>query len=574
MKFSSIFIPTLREAPGEAEVVSHALMLRAGMIQKVAAGIYNYLPLGLRVVRKVEKIIREEINAVGGSELLMPAITPAELWMESGRWAKYGKELLRMKDRHDREFCFGPTHEEVITDIVRKHVRSYRQLPLTLYQIQTKFRDEIRPRFGLMRGREFIMKDAYSFHATPESLDETYRDMHAAYCKIFERCMLDYTLVEADTGAIGGSESHEFMVLAETGEDMVLHCPACGYGANVEKAETGPLPRPEKESKEKSMEEVATPGAHTVEEVSTFLQMPVERIIKTLILETDQEYVAVLVRGDRELNEVKVKNYLGCTHLQMASAEKIQQVTGGPVGFSGPVGLKEIRVLADRSVEGIVNGVTGANREDAHFVNVNEGKDFTVADRGDFCLAGKGDPCVSCGKPLTVYRGIEVGHIFKLGIKYSEPMKCLFLDENQQEKPMIMGCYGLGVGRTAAAAIEQSHDERGIIWPAPIAPFEVSVIPLNPNDAAVNEAAESLYGTLKEKEVDAVLDDRNERAGIKFKDHELIGMPYHLIVGNRSLEKGNVEIGVRKTGEKIEVGKEDAVDKLLQFLRSHLQAPR
>ncbi|HPR65031.1 MAG TPA: proline--tRNA ligase [Thermoanaerobaculia bacterium] len=567
MKYSRFFIPTLREAPAEAEVVSHGLMLRAGMIQKVAAGIYDYLPLGLRSIKKLEAIIREEMNGIGGAELLMPAISPSELWVESGRWFQYGKELLRMQDRHDREFCFGPTHEEVITDIVRKHVRSYRQLPITLYQIQTKFRDEIRPRFGLMRGREFIMKDAYSFHATRESLDETYQDMHRAYCRIFERCRLDYTRVEADTGSIGGSESHEFMVLAGTGEDVVFHCPSCGYGANAEKAETAGIGVPlAPHSKNQAVQEVPTPGVHTVEEVAAFLNVPLTEIIKTLILETDREFVAVLIRGDREVNEIKVKNYLGCSHIQMAGPDKIEKLTGGPVGFSGPVGLKGVRILADLSLEGMKDGVSGGNRLDTHLLHVDLERDVSIEDWADFRMAAEGDPCPRCGASLTMFRGIEVGHIFKLGTKYSEPMKCLFLDEAQQEQSMIMGCYGLGVGRTVAAAIEQSHDEKGIVWPIPLAPFVTTVLPLNPNDSSVADRAEKYYQDLQARGMDALHDDRNERAGIKFHDAELMGIPFQLIVGSRGLERETVEIGIRKTGEKIEVHQNDAIQKISELI--------
>jgi len=568
MRWSQTFIHTLRQEPADAEVVSHRLMARAGFISKLAAGIYNYLPLGWRSLQKLQTIIREEMTRAGSTELVMPAIQPAELWQESGRWAMYGPELLRLQDRHGRGFCFGPTHEEVITDIVRRLVSSYRQLPANLYQIQTKFRDEIRPRFGLMRGREFIMKDAYSFHASTEDLELAYRAMEVAYCRIFERCGLRYTQVEADTGNIGGSESHEFMVLASTGEDAVIACPDCAYGANAEKAATGPLATAPAWPLDRPAEPraVDTPDLRTVEEVAVFLGLAPAHLIKTLIFETDQDLVAALIRGDREVNEVKLKNVLGCTHLQLASADKIEQVTGGPQGFSGPAGLTGIRFVADPTVMALDIAATGANRIDTHLVGVVPGRDFTAQVVADIKLARAGDPCPRCAQALVERRGIEVGHIFKLGTKYSEPMGCRFLDAEGAEHPMIMGCYGLGVGRTLAAAVEQSHDERGIVWPLPLAPYEVVLALLNPDREAVTEVADQLYRGLEDADVEVLYDDRPERPGVKFNDLDLIGFPLRVVVGQKGLAKGEVELSLRRDGVKRMVPVADAVAAVVQTL--------
>jgi prolyl-tRNA synthetase len=552
MRWSQTFIHTLRQDPSDAEVVSHRLMTRAGLINKLAAGIYNYLPLGWRSLAKLETIIREEMETAGSAELVLPAVQPAELWQESGRWFEYGPELLRMNDRHDREFCFGPTHEEVITDIVRRTVTSYRQLPVNLFQIQTKFRDEIRPRFGLMRGREFIMKDAYSFHVDADDLDLAYRAMEAAYCRVFERCGLGYTQVEADTGNIGGSESHEFMVLADTGEDAILSCPACSYGANVEKAVAGPvsdappwpLAAPEKPEK------VHTPDMRSIDEVAAFLGVDPAHLIKTLIFETDREFAAVLMRGDLEVNEVKLKNALGCTHLQLASEVKIEDITGGPQGFSGPVGLTGVRILADPTVMGLTTAATGANSADSHLLGVVPGRDFEPSLVADVRLAAPGDPCPKCGEPMIEKRGIEVGHIFKLGTKYSMSMNCKFQDADGNEHPMIMGCYGLGVSRTIAAAVEQNHDDKGIIWPLPLAPFEVILVVLNSDKEAVVEAASAIYDDLRKAGVDVLFDDRPERPGVKFNDMDLIGFPVRVVLGQRGLDNGEAEVSLRKDGEK------------------------
>jgi prolyl-tRNA synthetase len=573
MRWTQTFIHTLRQDPSDAEVVSHRLMTRAALISKVAAGIYNYLPLGWRSLSKLQVIIREEMERAGSAELVMPAIQPSELWQESKRWFEYGPELLRMKDRHEREFCFGPTHEEVITDMVRRAVTSYRQLPVNLFQIQTKFRDEIRPRFGLMRGREFIMKDAYTFHADADDLDLAYRAMEQAYCRVFERCGLGYTQVEADTGNIGGSESHEFMVLAETGEDAILSCPECHYGANVEKAEAGPLtPAPEWPlDRPEKPQTIDTPEMRSVEEVAEFLGISPSHLIKTLIFETDEEFVAVLIRGDLEVNEVKLKNEIGCTHLQLAPEPKIEEITGGPQGFSGPAGLDGIRVISDPSVMDLEVAATGANAADAHLVGVVPGRDFEPSSVAELRLAGAGDPCPSCAQPLIEKRGIEVGHIFKLGTKYSKSMDCKYQDADGNEQEMIMGCYGLGVGRTVAAAVEQNHDDKGIIWPLPLAPFEIVLVVLNADNAEVVEAAEGLYTTLVEAGFDVLFDDRTERPGVKFNDMDLIGFPVRVVLGKRGLDAGEVELSLRRDGEKRPTPIPEmvpAVQALLEELRS------
>ena len=554
MRWTRYYAFTTREVPSDAEVVSHRLMVRAGMIRKLAAGIYTYLPLGWRSIQKMAAIVRRELDAAGGVELAMPAVQPAELWQDSGRWAVYGKELLRIEDRHGRDFCFGPTHEEVITDTVRRDVRSYRQLPLNLYQIQTKFRDEIRPRFGLMRGREFLMKDAYSFHVDAASLDETYVAMRDAYRRIFEACGLDYEVVEADTGAIGGSASHEFMVVAETGESAVVRCPVCSYAANVEKAETRPLAAPapaDGEAVPGALEEVATPGQTAVPDVARFLDFAPGRIVKTLVYDSEDGVVAVAVRGDREVNEVKLANALGVAHLTLAGEEKVREASGAPPGFAGPVGLADgVTLVVDRSAAELVNFVCGANRADAHLVNVNWGRDAEAARVVDVLLVGAGDACPRCDGTLELYRGIETGHIFKLGTEYSEKMGCDFTDENGADHPMIMGCYGLGIGRTVAAAIEQNHDKEGIVWPRPLAPFEVLLVAVNPDDPEVQAASEALYAELTGRGVEVLFDDRDERPGVKFKDADLIGFPVRAVVGARSLAEGKIELSLRRDREK------------------------
>lgn len=564
MRYSSAFIPTMREDPSEAEVVSHRLMLKAGMIRKVAAGIYNLLPLGFKVLKKVENIVREEMDRAGAQEVLMPLVIPAEMWKESGRWDLYGKELLRFKDRHDRDFCLGPTHEEVITDMVRREVRSYRQLPLNLYQIQIKFRDEIRPRFGLMRGREFIMKDAYSFHATEEDAEREYGNMYNTYTRIFERCGLRFTAVEAETGAIGGRFSHEFMVLADTGEDVIVSCKECGYSANLERAECRRWDG-KGHDEEKALEKVHTPGMRTVEEVSGYLGVPPERLIKTMLYETDKGPVVALVRGDFEINEAKLKRLLECEWLQLAREDTVLKLTGAPPGFAGPIGIKG-KIVADYSVSTVTNGVTGANEEDYHYVNVSPERDFSVDTYGDLRFAIEGDPCPRCNATLALSRGIEVGHIFKLGTKYSEAMRATFLDDKGMERPMVMGCYGIGVGRTVAAAIEQNHDERGIIWPMPIAPYHAYILAVNIKDRGIREASERIYKGLAEAGIDVLYDDRDERAGVKFNDADLLGIPWRITVGSK-VKEGKVEIKRRDSEEAQTIDLERVVKVLIERVR-------
>jgi len=543
---SRLLAPTLREDPGEAEVVSHRLMLRAGMMRKLAAGVYSYLPLGLRVIHKVSNIIREEMNASGAQEVFLPALLPAELWRETGRWGLYGKELFRIKDRHERDFCLGPTHEEIITDLVRNNVNSYRQLPLNLYQIQTKFRDEIRPRFGLMRGREFMMKDAYSFHDSEDSLELEYQNMFKTYCRIFDRMGLVYKVVEADSGAIGGGFSQEFMVQAETGEEEIFYCESCGYAASRESAGIGKYKITNDELRITNLKEVHTPGQKTIEEVSSFLKVKPEQMIKTLIYETEQGPVVGLVRGDHELNEAKLKKLLGVEDLRLAEPKVIEKVTGAPVGFAGPVKLKGAKIIADQAVTLIEDGVTGANRADYHLMHVVFERDFKADRVADIRYALHKDTCPKCEKGhMAVTRGIEVGHIFKLGTKYSSKMKATYLDDKNQEKPYIMGCYGIGIGRTAAAAIEQSYDKDGIIWPRALAPYLADVIPANSEDLEQMKVAQDIYNILGSE---AVLDDRNERLGVKLKDADLIGFPIKIIIG-KALKEGKVEIKLRKTGE-------------------------
>ena len=564
MRYSRLLAPTIKETPAEAEVVSHKLMLRAGMIRKVAAGIYTYLPLGLRVIQKVSQIVREEMNGAGAQEILMPVVVPAELWRESGRWDLYGKELLRLKDRHDRDFCFGPTHEEVVTDVVRKEVRSYRQLPVNLYQIQTKFRDERRPRFGLMRGREFIMKDAYSFHRDEADAEREYGVMVETYKRIFARCGLTFRAVEADTGAIGGSFSHEFMVLAETGEDEIASCNSCDYAANVEKAESrhhglpvgwgGGAAGPPR-------------GRERVEEVSVVLGVDPRRLIKTLIVVADGAPAAVLIRGDHDLNEVKLSRALGCQAVALADAAVTERVTGAPVGFAGPVGLSGVRIVADRLVEGMVNAVAGGNAADTHLVNVNPGRDFAVSLYADLNRVRAGDRCPRCESgALRIDRGIEVGHVFKLGAKYSEAMGATFLDEDGKERPFVMGCYGIGVGRTAAAASEPNNAADGIVWPLPLAPFSVLVLPLNVRHEASRTAAEDIYRGLLGGGVEAAIDDRDERAGVKFKDADLIGIPLRVVVGEKGLAEGMVEIKERRTGTVHRVPRDEAIPRVVSMI--------
>ncbi len=563
MRYRRSLIPTLKETPSDAEVISHKMMVRAGMIRQVARGIYDFLPLGLRVVRKVERIVREEMDRTGAQEILMPAICPAELWQETDRWEHYGKELLRIKDRHERDFCFGPTHEEVVTDIVRRDIRSYRDLPQTLYQIQVKFRDEIRPRFGLMRGREFIMKDAYSFHTDYADCEREYRRMSDAYKRIFERCGLIFRPVEAATGAIGGSMSHEFHVLAESGEDALVSCSECGYAANVEKAEIRAVPAPIRAAAPGEPRLVETPGQRTVQEVSTFLSVPADRFIKTLLFVTDEDKtVAALVRGDHELSEAKLLAAMGCQWVAMADAETVERQTGAATGFAGPLGLR-LPVLADHAIHGITGAVSGANETDRHLVGLVQGRDLPDLEFEDLRIASAGDLCARCpGGVYEQYRGIEVGQVFYLGTKYSRAMGATFLDANGREQLMEMGCYGIGITRTAAAAIEQNHDENGIVWPIALAPAHVHLIAVNTRDQKQYAAAERLYDDLRAAGIEVLFDDREERPGVKFKDADLIGIPFRVTVGPKSLARGAVELKPRRGQESHEISIGDAVTHL------------
>ena len=566
MRYRQTFIPTLREDPTEAEVISHKLLLRAGMMRQVARGVYDFLPLGLRVVRKVENIVREEMNRAGAQEILMPAVCPAELWQESGRWDVYGRELLRIKDRHDRDFCFGPTHEEVVTDIVRREVRSYRDLPLNLYQIQTKFRDEVRPRFGLMRGREFIMKDAYSFHTDLEDCQREYRNMYDAYRRIFDRCGLTYRPVEADTGAIGGSLSHEFQVLADSGEDALVSCDSCDYAANVEKAELAPPAAP-LATHGTALTPVETPDQRTIEEVSIFLGEPPERFVKTLLYETDTgAVVAALVRGDHELSEPKLKNLLGCQWVALAAEETVHKATGAPTGFAGPLQI-EARLISDQTLRGAAGLVCGANERDTHLTGLDIARDLPSLQFADLRRAAVGDTCPRCEQgTFTAHRGIEVGQTFYLGTKYSQAMNATYLDASGAQRPMEMGCYGIGITRTVAAAIEQHHDEAGIVWPKPLAPADLHIVPVNWNDATTRKAAEDIYAELQQTGTDVLFDDREERPGVKFKDADLLGVPLRATIGGKSLARGVIELKVRADGAMTEVPADRAVEAIQKAL--------
>lgn len=566
MRISQMFIPTLREEPKEAEVISHKLLLRAGFIRKVAAGIYTYLPLGIRVLRKIEKIVREEMDLKGSQEMLMPIVQPAELWLKSKRWDVYGPELIRLKDRHNRDFCLGPTHEEVITALIASEIKSYKQLPQLLYQIANKYRDEKRPRFGLMRGREFIMKDLYSFDRDQRGLDESYQTMCEAYTNIFKRLGLNFRAIEADSGAIGGSSTHEFVVLADSGEVTVIYCSRCGYAANVEK-----VPAVVKDIDKKSIEEidtiqeVETPGKHTVEQITEYLNVDPSKLIKTLIYKTDKEVVAALVRGDRELNEVKLYNVLNCLTLELADADTIRQVTNAPVGYAGPVGLK-VKIIADIEVANMNSAVVGANKKGAHFINAVPGRDFSIDITADIRTVMAGEMCPECGSDLVETKGIEVGQVFKLGDKYSKLLRAFFLDENGKQKPIIMGCYGIGISRTMAASVEQNHDENGIIWPVQIAPFEVVVVPVSIKDEDQMDIADSIYRELLNAGIETVIDDRNERPGVKFKDADLIGYPYKIVIGKNAVKERSAEIYERRTGNKIEVTLEEVLSKVKELL--------
>ena len=567
MRTTNLYAPTLRQTPAEAEVVSHQLMMRAGMIRKAAGGVYTYLPLAWRVLRKIEQIIREEMDAAGGQEIAMPIMQPSELWKETGRWAVYGEEMFRLKDRHDREFCLGPTHEEMVTSLVRDEVRSYKQLPLMLYQIQNKYRDEIRPRFGLMRGREFIMKDLYSFDKDEEGLNLSYKKMYDAYTKIFTRCGLEFRPVEADNGAIGGGHSHEFTVLADAGESNIAYCSSCDYAASDEKAELTVIKAPEEE--QLPLEKVATPDAKTIELVAGYLQVPVAKTIKAVAFQTEKdELILTFVRGDHEVNDVKVINAVGAIDLHMADESAIT-AAGGVAGFMSPIGIKKgTKIVVDSTVMEMYNAVAGANEVDVHYKNVNPKRDFGEVIVTDIRMIQEGDACPRCGKPVKMTRGIEAGQVFTLGTKYSEALQATFLDENGREKPLIMGCYGIGVSRTMAAAIEQNNDEYGIIWPRAIAPYEVLVVPVNAKTPEQLALAEEIYTELQQAGADVLLDDRKERAGVKFKDADLIGYPLRVTIGPKALEEDQIEVKIRKNGETYNFTREEYKEKVLELLKT------
>ena len=571
MHWNQAFIRTLRQDPSEAELVSHRLMVRAGMIQKVSSGIYDYLPAGLRVIRKIEAIIREEMQAAGAVELLMPVVIPAQLWHESGRWEYYGPELLRFTDRKNNDFCLGPTHEEVIVDVVRSAARSYRDYPLCLYQIQTKFRDEIRPRYGLMRGREFIMKDAYSFHTCDESLDAYYREMSRAYERIFTRCGLVFRPVEADSGAIGGSVTHEFHVLADSGEDAIAYCSSCEYAANIERAQKRREPPAPSGTDSAPMVKKRTPGCTRVEDVASFLSVEPYRVIKTILYQVDgKELVAVCIRGDGEINEAKLRTVLGADQVMIPDEALVRAQLGVPVGYLGPRGLKErgiARVVADVGVEGAVDSVTGANEEGFHLVQVTVGRDAQIDLFADIGFVSAGEGCPRCSDGILALRkGIEVGQVFKLGRKYSEPMRLMYLDESGVQQHCTMGCYGIGVGRTAAAAIEQNHDAKGMVWPRALSPYTVTILCLDPGDPQVASVSLQLHDRLEQAGIDVLLDNRDERPGVKFNDADLLGCWVRVTVGARGLKENAVEVRLRRDGENIRVPLENAADYLYDLV--------
>lgn len=567
MKQSATFIPTLRETPADAEVRSHQLLLRAGFIRQNTSGIYSFLPLGKRVLNKVETIIREEMEAAGSVEVFLPAMQQAELWQETGRWYSYGDELMRLKDRNGREFALGATHEEVITDLLRDEIKSYKKLPLNLYQIQSKFRDEKRPRFGLLRGREFLMKDAYSFHATTESLDETYDVMMQAYKNIFTRLGLDFRMVIADSGAIGGKDNHEFMVLSEIGEDTIAYSDTSSYAANIEMAQVN-IEYSVPDEKAEAMEKVATPEQKTIAQVAEFFGTGAENCIKTLVFKADEEFVVVLSRGDHDVNDVKVKHATDAKLVEMATPEEVKELIGCEIGSIGPVGLpKNIRVLADNALKTIINGIAGANEEGQHLKNVTPGEDFQVEKYADLRFIKEGDPSPDGEGTIKFAEGIEVGHIFKLGTRYSEDMKATILNDQGRAVPYIMGCYGIGVSRVVAAVAEQFNDDDGFTWPAVAAPYDVHVVPVNMKDDVQRETAAEIYTMLKSKRFEVLMDDRNERAGVKFADADLIGLPVRITVGKKAAE-GILEVKIRSTGETFEWKQEELLEQLEQVFQN------
>jgi prolyl-tRNA synthetase len=566
MKLSKMLISTLREVPAEAEIASHQLMLRSGMMRKMASGIYNYMPLGIRVIKKIKSIVREEMDSADVQEFLASTLIPSELWIESGRWELYGAELFRLKDRNEREFCLGPTHEEVFTDIARGEIRSYKQLPLKLYQIQTKYIDERRPRFGVTRSREFIMKDAYSFDANNEGLDISYNKMYDAYNNIFRKCGLEFRAVEADSGAIGGAGATEFMVKSEVSEDEVVFCNSCSYAANMEKAPTTPENMEIEEFKE--LNKVLTPNVRTIEDLERFFDTTTKKFAKTLIYKADDRIVAVMVRGDRKLNEIKVKNAIGgAVEFEMADPETVMAVTSAAVGFAGPIGIKADVVLVDTEIINMYNFIIGANDTGYHYENVNYGRDFE-GKVGDYRNVTEGDKCPKCGSQLTIDRGIEVGHIFKIGTKYSETMGATFIGQDQKKQPLVMGCYGIGINRTMAAIIEQHHDESGIKWPMSVAPYQVVVVPVSIKDEEQMKIAQKIYSILKELGAEVLMDDRDERVGVKFKDLDLIGIPMRITVGKK-ISEGKVEFKLRSEAENEVVEINSVIDKIKEEFKNN-----
>lgn len=566
MKVSKLLIPTLREVPAEAEITSHCLMLRAGYMRKLAAGVYSYLPLGLRTLRKIEAIVREEMDRAGAQELLMSALLPAEAYQKSGRWEVFGASMFRLKDRNGRDFCLGPTHEEIFTQTVINEVRSYKEYPMTLYQIQTKYRDERRPRFGVIRGREFVMKDAYSFDRNDAELDQSYRAMYEAYRRIFDRLKLDYTVVDADSGAMGGSDSQEFMVKSEIGEDGIAFCEKCGYAANFEKAVCTAKPNGNK-PEPLPIQKASTPSVRTIEELTAFLKTTPQAFAKTLLYRADDKVVAAMVRGDRELNEVKLQNKLGCIELELADADTVCRITNAAVGFAGPVGLP-VEVYCDLEVAEMVNMIVGANETDFHYENVNINRDFTPTAVLDLRLIEKGDACPHCGEPMGVAQGIEVGHIFKLGTKYADALGLTFLDENGEEKTVTMGCYGIGVSRCLSAVLEQNNDENGMIWPVAIAPFQAIVVPVNYNDPVQSKLADEIYESLQKQGIEVLLDDRDERPGVKFKDADLIGIPVRITVGKKAAD-GLVEYKLRTDSAPCDLSVSDAINTAVAYINEN-----
>ena len=571
MLATKLYAPTLREVPSDADVVSQQLMLRAGFMRKTANGLYSFLPLGWKSIKKIEAIVREEMDRASAQEIMMPILQPAEIWKESGRWNAYGAEMMRINDRHDNEFCLGPTHEEMITTLVKNEINSYRQLPVNLYQIQSKFRDERRPRYGLMRSREFIMKDAYSFDVDEAGLDESYKSMYDAYTRIFTRCGLTFRPVEADSGAIGGSGTHEFMAIAEAGEADIVYCTKCDYAANIEIGKPGIIKQDEEVLQELSV--VDTPNASTIEAVAEMLNLPLHKTIKAVVFSIDGKVVLAIVRGDHEVNEVAVQHaVLGSVEPELATSEELEKV-GLTAGFISPVGLQqtdEFAIVVDESVMETYNVCGGANKKDAHYVNINPKRDFNVEDIivAPIRLITKDDVCPKCGGALEHAKGIEVGQVFKLGTKYSEALQATFLDQNGRPNPMIMGCYGIGVSRTLAAAIEQYHDENGIIWPRSIAPFEAVIVPINAKDEALMSTSQTIYTALQNAGVDVLLDDRKDRAGVKFKDADLIGYPLRITVSKNTLENNEVEIQIRKSGEALPCAIDSVADKVTELLQN------